>query len=203
MRRRDKLKPSASSAPARPEPDGGGRTSSSRQNVPLSAHDGLVLLCIVIVSAAISMMLFAQFGVSLSVSAIAGAGAWAVVDAHSQAGAEVGADRATESRTGAHPRRWREAEKRRCAPAPMSYIEAAAQAGIDIRMPDAADVSRQADDALRDAAMPDAAQPDVPMQRSLPTGEFGAAPTTRQPALPDSLIDLHLRPVPDLLGRDI
>ena len=200
MRRRDKLKPSASSAPVvEPEAEGALPAAAKRTAEP---HDGLVLLCIVIVSVAISMMLFAQFGLSPSVSAIAGAGAWsALMLIHKQVQksvqiAQLKAELARTRAAGAKP-------KSAARAGPMSYIEAAAQAGIDIRMPDAADVSRQAEDALRDAALPEAAQPDMAMQRSLPTGEFGAAPTTRQPGLPDSLIDLHLRPVPDLLGRNL
>jgi cyclic-di-GMP phosphodiesterase TipF (flagellum assembly factor) len=163
-------------------------------------HDGLVLLCIVIVSAAISMMLFAQFGMSLTVSAIAGAGAWAALmlihkqvqksAQIAQLKAELARTRAIATGTGAKPMG---------APRtpPMSYVEAAAQAGIDIRTPDAGDVSRQVADALRDAPLPNAAQPDMVMQRPIP-GDFGAAPPIRQQGLPDSLIDLHLRPVPDL-----
>src|SRR4029078_10606828 len=199
-RRRDKLKPSASSAPVvEPEAEGALPAAAKRTAEP---HDGLVLLCIVIVSVAISMMLFAQFGFSPSVSVIAGAGAWAALMLiHKQVQksvqiAQLKAERARSRAAGAKPRSA-------VRTGPMSYIEAAAQAGIDIRMPDAADASRQTEEALRDAALPDAAQPDMAMQRSLPTGEFGAAPTTRQPGLPDSLIHLHFAPVPDLLGRDL
>ncbi len=82
--------------------------------------------------------------------------------------------------------------------APMSYIEAAAQAGIDIRMPDAGPLSRQAEAELRDAAPTNATQPDLAMQRPLPTDDLSGAAPTRQPGLPDSLIDLHLRPVTEL-----
>ena len=195
MRRRDKLKPSASSAPvAEPEAEGALPPTEKRTAEP---HDGLVLLCIVIVSAAISMMLFAQFGMSPSVSAIAGAGAWAalmLIHKQVQKSAQIAQLKAELARTRAGGVRPKGAPRA----APMSYIEAAAQAGIDIRMPEASTLSRQAETELRDAAPTNATQPDLAMQRPLPTDDLNGAAPIRQPGLPDSLIDLHLRPVTEL-----
>ena len=195
MRRRDNLKRSAGSAPA----------TEPAAEVPLppiekrtaEPHDGLVLLCIVIVSAAISMMLFTQFGMSLPVSAIAGAGAWAalmLIHKQVQKSAQIAQLKAELARTRAGGVRPKGAPRG----APMSYIEAAAQAGIDIRMPDAGTLSRQAETELRDAAPTNATQPDLAMQRPLPTDDLNGAAPIRQPGLPDSLIDLHLRPVTEL-----
>src|SRR6185437_14506481 len=195
MRRRDNLKRSAGSAPA----------TEPAAEVPLppiekrtaEPHDGLVLLCIVIVSAAISAMLSTQFGMSLPVSAIAGAGAWAalmLIHKQVQKSAQIAQLKAELARTRAGGVRPKGAPRG----APMSYIEAAAQAGIDIRMPEASTLSRQAETELRDAAPTNATQPDLAMQRPLPTDDLNGAAPIRQPGLPDSLIDLHLRPVPEL-----
>ena len=195
MRRRDNLKRSAGSAPA----------TEPAAEVPLppiekrtaEPHDGLVLLCIVIVSAAISAMLSTQFGMSMPVSAIAGAGAWAalmLIHKQVQKSAQIAQLKAELARTRAGGVRPKGAPRG----APMSYIEAAAQAGIDIRMPDAGTLSRQAETELRDAAPTNATQPDLAMQRPLPTDDLNGVAPTRQPGLPDSLIDLHLRPVTEL-----
>ncbi len=195
MRRRDNLKRSAGSAPA----------TEPAAEVPLppiekrtaEPHDGLVLLCIVIVSAAISAMLSTQFGMSLPVSAIAGAGAWAalmLIHKQVQKSAQIAQLKAELARTRAGGVRPKGAPRG----APMSYIEAAAQAGIDIRMPEASTLSRQAETELRDAAPTNATQPDLAMQRPLPTDDLNGAAPIRQPGLPDSLIDLHLRPVTEL-----
>jgi cyclic-di-GMP phosphodiesterase, flagellum assembly factor TipF len=195
MRRRDNLKRSAGTAPAtEPAAEGPLPTTEKRIAEP---HDGLVLLCIVIVSAAISMMLFTQFGMSLPVSAIAGAGAWAalmLIHKQVQKSAQIAQLKAELARTRAGGVRPKGAPRS----APMSYIEAAAQAGIDIRMPDAGALSRQAEAELRDAVPPNVAQPDLVMQRPLPTDDLTGAAPIRQPGLPDSLIDLHLRPVTEL-----
>ena len=195
MRRRDNLKRSAGSAPA----------TEPAAEVPLppiekrtaEPHDGLVLLCIVIVSAAISAMLSTQFGMSLPVSAIAGAGAWAalmLIHKQVQKSAQIAQLKAELARTRAGGVRPKGAPRG----APMSYIEAAAQAGIDIRMPEAGTLSRPAETELRDAAPTNATQPDLAMQRPLPTDDLNGAAPIRQPGLPDSLIDLHLRPVTEL-----
>jgi cyclic-di-GMP phosphodiesterase TipF (flagellum assembly factor) len=195
MRRRDNLKRSAGSAPA----------TEPAAEVPLppiekrtaEPHDGLVLLCIVIVSAAISAMLSTQFGMSLPVSAIAGAGAWAalmLIHKQVQKSAQIAQLKAELARTRAGGVRPKGAPRG----APMSYIEAAAQAGIDIRMPEASTLSRPAETELRDAAPTNATQPDLAMQRPLPTDDLNGAAPIRQPGLPDSLIDLHLRPVTEL-----
>lgn len=195
MRRRDNLKRSAGSAPVtEPVAEGPLPPTEKRTAEP---HDGLVLLCIVIVSAAISMMLFTQFGMSLPVSAIAGAGAWAalmLIHKQVQKSARIAQLKAELARARAGGARPKGAPRS----APMSYIEAAAQAGIDIRTPDAGTVSRQAEAELRDAASTNAVQPDLAMQRPLPTNDVAGAAPIRQPGLPDSLIDLHLRPVTEL-----
>ena len=197
MRRRDNLKPSAGSAPAaEPLAEGPLPPAELRAAAP---HDGLVLLCIVIVSAAISAMLFTQFGWALPISAIAGAGAWAalmLIHKHVQKSAQIAQLKAELARTraiGAKP-------KVALRSAPTSYVEAAAQA--DIGMPDADTVSHQADDTLRDTPQPDTAQSDMAMQRPLQAGDPSVASQVRQTGLPDSLIDLHLRPTADLPVRD-
>ncbi len=110
MRKHDNSKASAGSAPvAEPAAAGGSPPEPKRVDGP---RDGLVLLCIIIVSAAISVMLFTQFGLSLPASALAGAGGVDGVHAHSQAGSENGTDRPAQGRTGARPRHRAKAQGR-------------------------------------------------------------------------------------------
>lgn len=79
MRKQDESKPSAApattgapAAEAAPKPDPVA-TEPKRARAP---RDGFVLLCIVVVSAAIGTMLFSQFGLSFGASVGAGIGAW-------------------------------------------------------------------------------------------------------------------------------
>jgi len=78
MRRQDESKPSTAPATAGPP---AGETAAKSEPVEEAKRqprwrDGFVLLCIAVVSAAISVMLFTQFGLSMPASVGAGVGAW-------------------------------------------------------------------------------------------------------------------------------
>jgi len=80
MRRRDESKSSEASAPAGPPavdaaPKSDLETEPKRER---PSRDGIVLLCIVVVSVALGTMLFTQLGLSLAASIGAGVAAWIV-----------------------------------------------------------------------------------------------------------------------------
>lgn len=80
MRRQDESKSSTATTPAgaaagEPVDKSAPAEEAKRRSVP---RDGFVLLCIAVVSAAIGVMLYAQFGLSLAAAAGSALGAWAV-----------------------------------------------------------------------------------------------------------------------------
>ena len=84
MTKQDNSKPSAGSAPAA-APMAASGPSAPPVAPPLevrgetASRDALVLVCIAVVSAAVSMMSFIQLGLSPAVSLLAGAGGWTVL----------------------------------------------------------------------------------------------------------------------------
>jgi cyclic-di-GMP phosphodiesterase TipF (flagellum assembly factor) len=192
MRKQDNSKASASSAPvAEPAAAGGSPPEPRHANGP---PDGLVLLCIIIVSAAISVMLFTQFGLSLPVSALAGAGAWTafmLIHKQVQKTAQIAQLKAELARARGNAPRLKGGPRA----APLSSLEAAAANAIDTRAPDLAAVAPQANLGLADVARPDFARPD------LAPADFGqpgvpAADATMQGLQASSTdrIDLHMQP---------
>jgi cyclic-di-GMP phosphodiesterase TipF (flagellum assembly factor) len=197
MRRQDNSKPPAVTAPDMEQ------AAEARQ--PIAAkrssrpNDALVLLCILIVSAAAATMLFVHAGVSVPAAALAGAGVWMalmLVHRHVQKSARIAHLEAELARMRAGGVRLRGAR-----PTPPVPSGEAAKLGVDPRAPELSA-------PLRDLPRAEGSQPDLFMQHGIaPDGVQRAAPPdglglatapVRQPAPPDSLIDLHLRPAPDL-----
>jgi cyclic-di-GMP phosphodiesterase TipF (flagellum assembly factor) len=197
MRKQDNSKASAGSAPvAEPAAAGGSPPEPKRANGP---RDGLVLLCIIIVSAAISVMLFTQFGLSLPASALAGAGAWTVfmlTHKQVQKTAQIAQLKAELARARGNGPRLKGAPRA----APLSPLEAAAANAIETRAPDLGAVMPQADSSLADSVRPDLARPDL-AGPDLARADFtrpDAPPAdmamhSQQTSSPDR-IDIHMQP---------
>ena len=195
MRKQDNSKASAGSAPVAESPAAGGSPPEpKRANGP---RDGLVLLCIIIVSAAISMMLFTQLGLSLPASALSGAGAWTafmLIHKQVQKSAQIAQLKAELARARGNGPRLKSAPRA----APMPPLEGAAASAMEARLPDLGAVTPQADLNFADMVRPDFAPADMALQGPQPLEGVGgalSAERSRSEQAPSvDRIDLHMRP---------
>lgn len=194
MRRQDETKPSA--APATPgalaadvapkdvAPKVEATTAPKRE---AGQRDGFVLLSIVVVSAAISMMLYAQFGLPPGVSVGAGVSAWMLfmlIHKQVQKTAQI-----TELKAELARARFQSAKPQRPAALRGMRLSPATGPGSDARSPDfassmtAVEAAHSAASAAR-AASSGPAGPAGGPQRSAANSDIGPAPVHGRSAMP-------------------